>query len=83
MYRAEDRREGAFSGLFGDGSVPEKQGHAPEPGEPHQRENDAADCGGLPSEDRCDDVEPENTDAAPVESADDGQSQANAVHYHG
>ena len=54
---------------------------------PHARQgdhgiDDTGDHGGGPAAHPGDEIEPEQTDAAPVECADDGNDQRNAIHDH-
>lgn len=61
----------------------EEQGNAPDRGQTHERVDHAGDHGGLPAADPRHEIEPEQTDAAPVEPADDRKDQRDAVdHLH-
>ena len=53
--------------------VAEKQRDAPDAGDAHQGKDDTRDGAGLASKKKAHQVETENTDAAPVDGADDGQ----------
>ena len=53
--------------------VAEKQRDAPDAGDAHQGKDDTRDGAGLSPEEIPYKIETENTDAAPVDGADDGQ----------
>ena len=55
---------------FNDFSVTEKKWNAPDPCDSNQSEDNSADSGALPSEGPGHEVEREDTNAAPVQSAD-------------
>ena len=61
----------------------EEHRDAPHAGKPHERVDHAADRAHLPAAEKGNDVKAEDTDAAPVERADDGERQGDLVHEHG
>ena len=60
----------------------EEQGNAPKTGQSHQAENDAAEQRGLSAKQESNNVEAEQADAAPVQCADDCQSQRDFIPKH-
>ena len=76
---------GSFHRLFpvtgvGTTLVPEQQGNTPDTGQRYHRIDDAADKAILATADPRHKVKLEQTDAAPVESADDGEDQCQCIH---
>ena len=59
-----------------------QQRDAPNAGKSYQSIDDAAEQRGLSAADPRNDVKLKQSDAAPVESANDGQNQRNAIQYH-
>ena len=62
--------------------VAEEQRDAPKRRETDERVYHAAHGRRLPAADPCNYIEPEQTDAAPVDAADYGQNKCDAVDYH-
>ena len=60
---------------------PEQQRDAPQCGDTHQGIDNAADKGSLPAEYPGHQIELENTDGTPVDSADNHQDQGNNVEH--
>ena len=64
-------------------SCSENQRDTPDAGKSHDGVNDAAEERVLSATNPCHDVKGKQTDATPVESADNGDDQRNAIHDHG
>ena len=75
-------RFGIDSGSLSGSGVPEEQGNAPDGGHTHQSIDDPAQGAGGAAEEKGHQIKAENTDAAPVESADDGKRQSDLVQKH-
>ena len=60
----------------------EDEGNAPDAGESDYCVDDTADDGILTAEEPGNGVELKETDAAPVEGADNGKNQSNTIHQH-
>ena len=61
----------------------EQQGNAPQGGEADKGVDHAGDRRGLSAAYPCDYVELEQTDAAPVDTADYRENKCDAIYYHG
>ena len=59
-----------------------QQRNAPNAGKSYNGVDDAGEERGLSTADPCNDVKLKQSDAAPVERANDGQNQRNAIQYH-
>ena len=59
-----------------------QQRDAPNTGKSYNGVDDAAEQRGLSAADPCNDVKLKQSDAAPVERANDGQNQRNAIQNH-
>ena len=59
-----------------------QQRNAPNAGKSYQSVDDAGEKRGLSAADPGNEVKLKQSDAAPVESAYDGQNQRNAIQYH-
>lgn len=59
-----------------------QQRNAPNTGKSYNGVDDAAEQRGLSAADPCNEVKLKQSDAAPVESANDGQNQRNAIQNH-
>ena len=64
-------------------SVLEQQGYAPERGKTYESVDHAADGRGLSAEYPRNKVKSEQSDASPVNTADDGQYKRDAIYNHG
>ena len=62
--------------------VPEQQRNAPHSGKAHQGIDNAADHAAGAAAGKGHQIKPEQTDAAPVQGADDGNDQRNAIQDH-
>jgi hypothetical protein len=65
---------------FIQGPLSEQQRDAPDGAKPHKGVDYAADRGGLSAEQPCDHIKAEQTYAAPVEAADNGEYQRDFIH---
>ena len=72
---------GGFPGIPLAVAFPEKQRDAPKGRQSYNGENDPAEHRTLPAEDGADKVEPEDSDGAPVQPADDHQRQRNFIQH--
>lgn len=73
---------GGFCSFVGTAVTLEQQGYTPKCGETDKGVDNTAHNGGLAAADPCNDVKSEKSDAAPVDTADDGQYQRNAIYNH-
>ena len=61
------------------GLIAEQQCDAPQTGNAYQRVDNAAECGHLTAEQKCDAVKAKQTHAAPVQCTDDHKDQCNSI----
>lgn len=69
-----------YSVTAGDCVSPEKKRDTPYPGKTHKGIDKTAEQRTLSAEQPCNQVEPENSHKAPVETADDGKNQCDGIH---
>ncbi len=62
-------------------SIPEQEGDAPQSSQSDQCEDHTADSSSLATKQPANDIKLEDTDAAPVDGADDDQDQRNLVQH--
>jgi hypothetical protein len=63
-------------------ALPEQQGNTPESGDPDQGKNYARYCGKLTAANVCDNIKSKNSDASPIERADNRKNKRDSVDDH-